>query len=244
MKELRIATRDVDSGRVTILDLDGYLDKRTTGELERAIGALIDRGQLRIVINCEKLQYLSSDGMGVFLAHLIKIRKSGGDIKFCSMKEDHRAVLSVLGLSKLLTVKDTERDALSDFKKSEKGERDAGQEPDKLRIEREDKDAVTVLALHGFIDRHTIDGLDKALRGLLDQGRSKIVVDCAELTYISSNGMGVFISYVNKARNMGGDIRFCNMRDIARTVITMLGLHRLFEVFDDRGVAVQSFAKR
>src|SRR5262245_29231730 len=181
--------------------------------------------------------------MGVFLAHLLKIRKSGGDIKFCSMKEEARAVLSVLGLSKLLTVKDTERDALADFKKSEKSA-DQGPEPDKLRIEREDKDAVSVLALYGFIDRHTIDGLDKTLRQLLHQGRSKIVVDCAELTYISSNGMGVFISYVNKARNMGGDIRFCNMRDIARTVITMLGLHRLFEVFDDRGVAVQSFAKK
>ena len=40
------------------------------------------------------------------------------------------------------------------------------------------------------------------------------------------------------------EIRFCNMRDIARTVITMLGLHRLFEVFEERNAAVQSFAAK
>jgi anti-sigma B factor antagonist len=241
MKELRIATRDIDGGSVTILDLDGYLDKRTTPELERSISALVDKGQLRVIVNCEKLQYLSSDGMGVFLAHLIKIRKSGGDIKFCSMKDEARTVLSVLGLSKLLTVKDTERDALAEFRKGQKGAEAA--EPEKLRIEREDRENnVVVISLHGFIDRHTIDGLDKTLRGLLDSGKSRLIVDCAELSYISSNGMGVFISYVNKARNMGGDIRFCNMRDIARTVITMLGLHRIFEVYEDRGGAVESFA--
>jgi anti-sigma B factor antagonist len=242
VKELRIATRELDGGSVTVLDLDGYLDKRTTGDLERVVVQLSERGHLRLIVNCEKLQYLSSDGMGVFLSQLIKIRKNGGDIKFCCMREEARSVLSVLGLSKLLSVKDTERDALADFKKAEKGERERAAEPEKLRIDREDRENnVTVLVLQGFIDRHTIEGLDKTLRGLLDQGRARIVVDCAELSYISSNGMGVFISYVNKARNMGGDIRFCNMRDIARTVITMLGLHRLFEVYEDRGAAIESF---
>jgi hypothetical protein len=31
------------------------------------------------------------------------------------------------------------------------------------------------------------------------------------------------------------------MRDIAKTVITMLGLHRLFEVFEHRDAAVESY---
>jgi anti-sigma B factor antagonist len=239
MKELRIGTRDLDGG-VTVLDLDGALDKRTTPELERAMTGLADKGRLRLVVNCEKLTYISSDGMGVFLSHLIKIRKSGGDIKFCNMRDEARTVVNYLGLTKLLSLRESEREAVADFKKGEPA-KEAAKEPDKLTIKLEDRGAVSVLVLNGFIDRHTIEFVDKTLKDLLARSRAKIVVDCAELTYISSNGMGVFISYVNKARNLGGDIRFCTMRDIAKTVITMLGLHRLFEVFEARDEAVESY---
>ncbi len=239
MKELRIAPRDLE-GSVTVLDLDGALDKRTTSDLERAVSSLTDKGRLRLVVNCERLSYISSDGMGVFLSHLIKIRKSGGDIKFCNMRDEARTVVSYLGLNKLLTIKDTEREAVADFKKTEPL-KEAVKDGEKLNIKFEERGPVTVLILRGFIDRHTIELVDRTLRDLLGKNRSRLVVDCAELTYISSNGMGVFISYVNKARNQGGDIRFCCMRDIAKTVITMLGLHRLFEVFDNRDAAVQSY---
>ncbi|MBI3723319.1 STAS domain-containing protein, partial [bacterium] len=148
--------------------------------------------------------------------------------------------LSYLGLGKLLTVRDSEKDAVLDFKKADSAKEET-REPEKLRIEVEEKGPVTVLVLHGFIDRHTLEALDRTLRGLIDSGRAKLVVDCAELTYISSNGMGVFISYVSKARSHGGDVRFCSMREIAKTVITMLGLHRLFEVHETRDAAVASF---
>lgn len=242
MKELRIATRDLD-GNVTVLDLDGALDKRTTPELEKTVTALTDKGKLRLVVNCERLTYISSDGMGVFLSHLIKIRKSGGDIKFCNMRDEARTVVSYLGLTKLLTIKDTEREAVGDFKKAEPA-KDEKKEGEKLSIKLEEHGPVTVLILNGFIDRHTIELVDKTLKGLLEKGRAKIVVDFAELTYISSNGIGVFISHVNKARGQGGDIRFCAMRDIAKTVVTMLGLHRLFEAFEHRDAAVESFKRK
>jgi anti-sigma B factor antagonist len=239
MKELRLATRDLDGG-VTVLDLDGALDRRTVADLDRMLVGLADRGKLRIVVNCEKLGSISSEGMGVFLSHLIKIRKTGGDIKFCNMRDEARTVVSYLNITKLLSIKETERDAVADFKKAAPA-KEGAKEGEKLSITIEERGPVSVLVLAGFIDRHTIELVDKTLKGLLEKNRPRIVVDCAELTYISSNGMGVFISYVNKARNMGGDIRFCSMRDIAKTVITMLGLHRLFEVFEHRDAAVESY---
>jgi anti-sigma B factor antagonist len=242
MKELWIATRDLE-GSVTVLDLDGALDKRTTQDLERAVSALTDKGRQRLVVNCERLSYISSDGIGVFLSHLIKVRKSGGDIKFCNMRDEPRMQVNILGLSKLLTIKETEREAVSDFKKVEPA-KEAARENDKLVIKLDERGSVTLLALQGFVDRHTIELVDKALRDLLNRNRSQLVIDCAQLSYISSNGMGVFISYVNKARNQGGDIRFCCMRDIPKTLMSMLGLNRLFEVFEDRDGAVASFAAK
>lgn len=239
MSELRVETRDLEGG-VSVLALDGVLDKRGTGALEQRIRELIEAGKCRLVVNCERLSHMSSDGMSVFLSQLIKIKKAGGDIKFAGMTPEVKNVLSVLGLNKLLTVKASEREAVAEFNQA--ASRQKPKEAEKLRVDVIEDGKAAVVALFGFVDRHTIALLDGALAGLLEKGKANIIIDCAELTYISSNGMGVFISYVNKARNMGGDIRFCNMRDIARTVITMLGLHRLFEVYDDRDGAVESFA--
>jgi anti-anti-sigma factor len=149
----------------------------------------------------------------------------------------------MLGLTKLLVVKPSLADALAEYAQGSAAAAARPKESQKLRVDVTEHGQVTVLSLHGFVDRHTIALLDGELGGALGQGRVRIVLDCAELTYISSNGMGVFISYVNKARHQGGDIRLCNLRDVARTVITMLGLHRHFQVFESQNEAVASFAR-
>jgi anti-sigma B factor antagonist len=238
MSDLRIEVRDLPEG-VTTLVLEGLLDSRSTKLVEEQLRTLMDEGKLRIAVHCKGLLHLSSDGMGVFLSQLIKIRKRGGDIKFCEMSEEVKSVLSVLGLGKLLVVKATEKDAVAEFLTT--AAREKPKDAEKLRIVVSESSGVAICSLYGFVDRHTIGQLDEALSGLLADDKARIVINCAELTYISSNGMGVFISYVSKARALGGDIRLCNMRDIARTVINMLGLHRLFEVFESQADAIASY---
>lgn len=238
MSELRIETRDLEDG-ISVLALEGVLDKRSVAPLEQRVRELIDGGRLKLVVNCERLTQLSNDGMSVFLSHLIKLKKAGGDIKFCQMSPEVKSVLSLLHLNKLLVVKNTEAEAVADFASQA---RQKPKESEKLRIDVDEVGDVSICSLHGFVDRHTIALLDSTLADLLERGRARIVIDCAELTYISSNGMGVFISYVSKARAQGGDIKLCNLRDVARTVITMLGLHRHFEVFEARSDAVTSFS--
>lgn len=228
-------------GGVVVLTLAGVLDKVTSPALEARMRDLAaEGGKTRFVIDCERLTHLSSEGMGVFLSHLIKIRKAGGDIKFAAMRPEVQSILHMLGLTKLLVVKPSRADALAEF--AQGGAAPARpKESQKLRVEVTTQGPATVVSLHGFVDRHTIALLDGELQGVLGRGEVQIVIDCAELTWISSNGIGVFISYVNKARHQGGDIRLCNLRDVARTVLTMLGLHRHFQVFETRDEAINSF---
>jgi len=244
MVEVNVSLRPLVGG-VVALDLRGFVDKHTVHVLDQSIARMLEQGRTRLIVNCKDLGYISSDGMGVFLSHLIKIRKAGGDIKFCAMSRETRAVVGVLGLGNLLEVHATEEAALAEFerRRREKEAREKTKDEDqKLAIERIAIDPdLTVLRLRGFVDRHTIDALEAALRKALDEGRAKIVVDCAGLTYISSNGMGIFIAYVQKARQKGGDIRFSSMRDAARTVITMLGLQNIFKVHPKESEAVESY---
>lgn len=226
---------------VIVLTLVGALDKVTSAALEARMRELAEAGKSKFVVDCERLTHLSSEGMGVFLSHLIKIRKAGGDIKFAGMRQEVQSVLHMLGLTKLLVVKASLAEALAEYAQGGAAPTKP-KESQKLRVEVTQEGQATVVSLHGFVDRHTIALLDGELAGALGRGEVRIVIDCAELTYISSNGMGVFISYVNRARHQGGDIRLCNLRDVARTVITMLGLHRHFQVFESRAEAVASFA--
>jgi anti-sigma B factor antagonist len=244
MVEVNVSLRPL-AGGVVALDLRGFVDKHTVHVLDQSIARMLEQGRNRLIVNCRELGYISSDGMGVFLSHLIKIRKSGGDIKFCTMSREARTVVGVLGLGNLLEVHETEEQALAEFerRRREREARERAKEDDqKLAIERVVFEPdISVLRLRGFIDRHTIDTLEAALKRALDEGRAKIVVDCAGLTYISSNGMGIFIAYVQKARAKGGDIRFSSMRDVARTVITMLGLQNIFKVHPNEAEALASY---
>src|SRR3989304_3655350 len=84
MRDVAVDVRDAPGG-LTVIDLVGFVDKGAISTLERAIARLIDGGRTRLVVNCKDLQYISSEGMGIFLSYLIKIRKTGGDIKFCML---------------------------------------------------------------------------------------------------------------------------------------------------------------
>ena len=115
----------------------------------------------------------------------------------------------------------------------------------KLEVKvREADGGVTILDIAGFVDRHTLDVLEKQLEELVQAGKYKLLVNCSDLTYISSNGIGVFIAHLRNVRDQGGDIRFCNMKDVGKTVITVLGLHNLFQIFDSEAEGIQSFGSK
>jgi anti-sigma B factor antagonist len=237
--ELTIKTRAGRFG-TTILELSGQLGKRSVDELEKTLKDLEDSGQVKIVVSCRGLHDLPSEASSVFLAHLIHIKKAGGDIRFCDVSPETRSAFIASGLSKLLVIFDSEADALSGFAEGKPAVKDESSEVLTLHKEVLSDDMV-ILTPIGSIDRHTIELLDETLSQILESGRPKIVINGEKLNYISSNGMGVFIGFLSKVRAKQGDLRFFGLNDIVRTVITTLGLHRLFRLFDGRGEALASF---
>lgn len=241
MSDFAVDVRELTDG-VNVLALKGVLDKSSSDKLEQVLRDSSAAGRLKFVVNCSKLENVSSEGMGVFLSHLIRIRKARGDIKFCEVGERVEGVLKTLNLNKLLVVKPTESAAIQEFGGAIEEPTPASKKLKKLHVEREEGPTATVLALQGFVDRHTIGQLDAELERCLAGTTANIVIDCADLSWISSNGVGVLFSYVSKARNVNGDIRLCCLRDVARTVITMLGLHKHFQVFETRQEALASYS--
>ncbi len=102
---------------------------------------------------------------------------------------------------------------------------------------------LSVLSLNGYLDAHTAPQFEKAIQEEFDAGRIRIIVDCAHLTYISSAGLGVFMSFIEDIRAAGGDIKLCSLVDTVYQVFEILGFPALFDILPDRPAAVQRFAE-
>jgi anti-sigma B factor antagonist len=61
----------------------------------------IDKGQNRIIVDCEKLTYISSAGLGVFMGFVEEVRDQGGDIKICGLTEKTKQPFEILGFDSL-----------------------------------------------------------------------------------------------------------------------------------------------
>ena len=102
-------------GSVSVLDVKGFLDAHTAPELENAFNGLIDDKQFKVVVNFKDLKYISSAGLGVFMAYVETMRENSGDIKFCNLKEDVYNIFDLLGFPLLYEFYKDESEAIDKY---------------------------------------------------------------------------------------------------------------------------------
>ena len=100
---------------VNVLSLSGRLDAYYATELEKKLESLIETSQLRVVIDFQNLEYISSSGLRVLLAALKKTKKLEGDIKLACMQPFIKEVFDIAGFSQLFNIFDTQEAAASGF---------------------------------------------------------------------------------------------------------------------------------
>ena len=113
MAEFNVNLRDV--GSVSVIDVKGYLDAHTAPELENIFNKLLDERQFKVVVNFDELKYISSAGLGVFMAYVETMRENKGDIKFTNMKENVYNIFDLLGFPILYEFYKEEKEAVHKF---------------------------------------------------------------------------------------------------------------------------------
>lgn len=99
-----------------------------------------------------------------------------------------------------------------------------------------------VLELNGELDAHTASQLEDSLRELIDREKHHIIVNCRELDYIASAGLGVFMAYIEDVRSLGGDIKLTNMNSKVYNVFDLLGFPTLYDILEDEEQAIEKFS--
>ncbi len=76
-----------------------------------------------------------------------------------------------------------------------------------LLVESRDVDDIVLVYPKGFINAHTVRLFEDELRRAFERRRYKIVVNCAQLAYIASAGLGAIMGAIEEIRRNGGDLR-------------------------------------
>ena len=113
MSEFKVAQRATDT--VDILELKGYLDAHTAPKLEEALQKLLEGRRFNTVVTCRDLSYISSAGLGVFMAFIEDVRKNAGDIKLSNMSPRVYNIFDLLGFPLLYEIFKEENEAVKKF---------------------------------------------------------------------------------------------------------------------------------
>lgn len=105
------------------------------------------------------------------------------------------------------------------------------------------QDDLSIIRLEGYLDAHTAPQFEGAIQSEIDAGHYRIVVDCAKLTYISSAGLGVFMTFVEEVREQNGDIKISGLTPKVQQVFEILGFSSLYDLCADVPACVQRFAE-
>lgn len=103
---------------------------------------------------------------------------------------------------------------------------------------------IIVLHLQGRITLgEGTETLRKLIRGTLDDGRRKILLNMAEVYYIDSSGLGELIAAQTSAKQCGGKLKLMKLTARVQDLFQLTKVHRVFEVYTDEDSAVRSFSE-
>lgn len=104
------------SDGIAILALNGKLVVGpATAKLKEHIKALLDEGQLRVVVDLKEVDYIDSSGLGTLVYCFSTFRKHGGVLKLLNLSRRNIELMLLTKLETVFEVYDDERSAVDSF---------------------------------------------------------------------------------------------------------------------------------
>lgn len=107
---VKIATEHID--QLLYIEVDGEVDAGSSIHLDNALKKALMEGEKKILVDLTKLRYISSAGLGVFISHLDEFEAEQVRLALYGVNETVQQVFDILGLEKLLTIKNSREEAI------------------------------------------------------------------------------------------------------------------------------------
>ncbi len=80
------------------------------------------------------------------------------------------------------------------------------------------------------------------LYSLVDEGKTKVVADLSDVSWMNSSGLGILISGLTTLRNNGGDLKLVGVTGKIESLLVITKLIKIFDSFATIEEAVSSFS--
>ena len=107
---------------------------------------------------------------------------------------------------------------------------------------KEAEKGVHIVRISGRIDSMTSLQLEDEFDKLTSAGHMKLVVNLAEVNFMSSAGLRVFLATLKNVKAQNGDLKICGMVPGIQKIFKIAGFISLFDIVPDENQAVQKFA--
>ena len=104
-----------DKGKAKVVKLEGKLDVNLSVSVESELDALIESGNINLILEISKVEYLSSSGIRVFINMMRKVKDKNGRLVLASVPDVIKKILKTVDLEDLFEVFDTVDEALATF---------------------------------------------------------------------------------------------------------------------------------
>ena len=89
---------------VLVLSADGGLNADTADQFVRELESLVDAGVKKIIVDCTRLDYISSYGIGVLVRLHNKLAKHGGDVKVAAAQSKVIQVMTMMRMGEVFSI--------------------------------------------------------------------------------------------------------------------------------------------
>ena len=112
-----------------------------------------------------------------------------------------------------------------------------------MKIKEKIDNQVAVLSLSGkMMGGPETTALHDHIRGLMNDGINKVVIDLGGVKWINSSGLGVLMAAMTTLKNSDGMMKLANVTEKVESLLMITQLMRIFDTYDsiDRAVAAMS----
>ena len=102
-------------------------------------------------------------------------------------------------------------------------------------------ESVTVVRLDGNLDTNTSPEVQESLNKLINEGTSKVLVNFAEVDFVSSAGLRILLATAKRLGGSGEGLRICNLNETVAEIFEISGFSTILRVFATEEEALQGF---
>jgi anti-anti-sigma factor len=108
-----------------------------------------------------------------------------------------------------------------------------------MEINEINKENTVVLGLSGRLDTLNYGILEKKLQSLFDDRKTRFIIDCGDLQYVSSSGLRILLMFLKKANSIDGKFVLCNLAANIKEIFDISGFTSIFDIYDSEAEALK-----